>query len=509
MARLIRIVLVVVAVGMAAGIVHAAWALGMADRVHLRYIAHAFPTVLSAMFYHLPWNYTAYQGVTRALVMARDASGSISDAALLAATHLSGFDQTIRFFPFDDKGYADLAWLGFKIFGVAIASVFWAYILLFVSSVGVYLLGLRNDLSALVLLNIVLAGVYAALFAFPVSRELGEITNPRALGLLSIIATAHLLYVTIRRAPLGVLGGVAVLLQSVLLVFVIFCRSPEIWQACLVGLVAVAMVVRLGRRPPTFAPLIVIGALVLSLIGLNAYQHAFFHPNYFKSYGQYRLVWHNFGIGFALNPHLARAYGLTISDSAMFALVAKRAKEQGIYNQVFTNKDTLLLNPIGDFERYEKIARDIDIEIIAAHPWQAFLTFVFYKPRQLLLAFKAAMWNGDARRPDFEVAYISDAERAKLDAYLTLYRPLPLLVIAISGLAALGGAKEWEWRPMATVIGLIWLGTLIPPMASYPLYHIMGMTFAATCAAFFAIAVGVFVRGAAWVRGGVVAELFG
>lgn len=96
----------------------------MIEQVHLRYTAHAFPAVLSHMFHGLPWNYTAYEGIAEFLVR----NGG-TDAVLNQATTLSAFNRELRFFPFDDKGYADLALLGFTLFGVKLASVFWAYVL--------------------------------------------------------------------------------------------------------------------------------------------------------------------------------------------------------------------------------------------------------------------------------------------------------------------------------------------------------------------------------------------
>lgn len=211
---------------------------------------------------------------------------------------------------------------------------------------------MRRDIGGLALLNVVLIGIYAALPAFPVSTELGSITNPRAMSVLSIVAMAHLLYLSVLPRKVTAIDAFAALLQGALVAFVVFARSPEIWQIGLVLLTSAASFV-IALRAKRFAAGAAISAVsvTICMLGLSAYQRATFHPSYFEKYGQTRLMWHNAGIGFALNPTLAAAYDLRVSDEAMFNLVAKRARAAGTYAEIFTDQDKLLLNPIRDFVR--------------------------------------------------------------------------------------------------------------------------------------------------------------
>jgi hypothetical protein len=475
-----------------AAIIYAAWSLGMSERVHGRYTVHAFPTVISAMFHGLPWNYTAYEGVTKTLLDAHntafDEARGLGDAALHSAATLTNFDTAIRLFPFDDKGYADLTWIAFTVFGLSVASVFWAYVLLFAGSVAAFLVGLHRDVAALVLINILLAGTYAAIFAFPVSRELGEITNPRAIGLLGLMATAHLLYISIRGARLSVAGVAAVAAQSALLAFVVFCRSPEIWQ---VGAIVLTAGISIGvsiahRRRSAQAAVIALGALAVSMAGLIFYQWAYFHPDYFTTHGRARLIWHNVGIGFALNPQLSKEYRLSVSDGPMFALVAERAKSRGIYDTIFTDSDQLLLNPVADFVTYDSLAQEMVLEIVADHPWQAFLTFAIYKPLAFARTLLDATRDHRSEQSNIEEApYVDKSARAKLDAYLNPFRPWPLVVVAVYGLVAIS-KREDHWLIVPVVVTL-WIGGTLPGLAGYPLYHIIGMQFATTCAVLYVL----------------------
>ena len=46
-------------------VVFAAWSVGMAEELPLRYSAHALPAVISTMSHGLPWDFTAYEGITQ------------------------------------------------------------------------------------------------------------------------------------------------------------------------------------------------------------------------------------------------------------------------------------------------------------------------------------------------------------------------------------------------------------------------------------------------------------
>lgn len=481
----IRCMLIVLAVFLFAGCLVSATRLGMTENVHLRYTAHAFPSVLSHLNYGLPWDYTAYEGVTAFLVNNRENSNALEDA-----TKLVDYNRELRFFPFDDKGYADLALLGFKIFGTKVSSVFWAYVLLLGISLAAFILAYRKDIVGLILMNVVLSGIYVSIPAFPVSAELGSITNPRAIGMLSFLALAHVIYLSFTVRKVTVVDILTALPQCMLVSFVIFVRSPEIWQAGIISATCVcALVVRRRLHHPTIGPLIGLVAIIVCITGLGLYQRTFFHPSYFDKYGQTRLMWHNVGIAFALNPTLAKTYNFRVSDGAMFNLVAERARTAGIYDDVFTDQDKVLFNPIKDFVKYDNLARDAVLDIASKHPWQVLNTFILYKPYYIVKTFMSAIGYEDDKRPDFEVSYLTHQQRLDKDAFLSYTRLLPLLTMLLSSLALFRFGLH-GWISIVSVIGLIWIGSMIPSFASYPLYHIVGFLFASTSALAYVLFLG-------------------
>lgn len=457
-------------------IVVSAVQLGMHERLHMRYWLHAFPTVISHLKHGLPWDFSAYQGIAKILISTPEHTG-----ALLLASNATDYNRSIVLFPFDDKGYADLSRFAFLLFGIKVTSVFKLYFALMAFSVALFVGSFWRHLWALFFLLAILLGIHAALYAFPVSTELGEITNPRAIGILSIVALAHIMVaVLINQVSFGTV--ITILLQAALIVFVFFCRSSEAWQIA-VGLCFAAIIGWrfVGQRRIALASML---SIVLCVLGLFAYQRATFNPAYFQSQGQLRLMWHNVGIGFALHPELARQYHFEISDNMMFRLVGNRARELGIYDQVFTDRDQLMGNPIGDFVTYDKLARDVVLDIVWRHPIETITLFLYYKPREFLTTVLSAAGAPQASRPDFEVTYIDSEYRKSVDAFFRLTRPVELILFAVAVLGIPLMSRE-DIIMLCGVTAVIFSGSFLPAMLSYPTYHIVGLNFATTATAIY------------------------
>lgn len=448
----------------------------MGERVHLRYWAHAFPSVISHLNHGAAWDFSAYQGIQEILVSQQQSKNVIKQAS-----RIENFDRTLVLFPFDDKGYAELARIAFIIFGEKVSSILKMWFCLFGLSIFLFLIVFRESVWALVLLNFILLGVYAAIFAFPVSTELGEITNPRAIGMLSIVGVCHFLALLFCGSHYCIRDWIAAILQAGLITFVFFARSSEIWQLLLPITISLFCFIKWPSR--RLISLFVISTLLLCFGALQVYQRLIFHPAYFETHGKNRLTWHNIGIGFALHPKLANKYQLEISDGSMFKLVADRAYELGVYEQVFTNQDKVLFNPIKDFVHYEKIAKSIVLEMAYNNLLSTIELYVVYKPlvfvKTLLDASSFRKLSAD--RYDFEVTYITQEKRDQWDAYFKISRPL-----AVFGMCLLViSMRFFSYSQNASLIGVIlaiWLGSLVPAFLSYPLYHIIGMGFATTAA---------------------------
>jgi hypothetical protein len=494
----LRWALLVVAAILFAAIARDAFRLEMGDRLHPRYWAHAFPAIISAWDHGLAWDFTAYRGVMELLVNTVVANVLIPDPdaataldagerALQAASIASGFDKSIVLVPYDDKGYADLARISFRLFGVHVPSILKGYLLLLGISIATYLLQFRQNIRALVVLDFVLMGIYAGMFAFPLSRELGQVTNPRAIGLLSWVALVHILYALLHPVRLSRNGIAAIGIQTSIIYLVFFCRSPESWQIALIAVAGFGSLAYRSRRDrsPTNSPQIALVGLFSGAAILTLYQWVTFHPAYFDSHGQYRLTWHNVGIGFALHPDLAREYDLQIGDNGMFRLVEEKARSLGLHAQVFSGNDTVLLNPISDFTTYDRLARSVVIDIARRHPVETAYLFFYYKPMEFIhTMLRASDLESSEARPDMdaEARHISRPERDRLDAYLRLFRPLSCLAFLVAA-ASIFVLTMSDVLSAAAIISLSLVGSLVPGFLSYPVYHIVGMSFA-TAASF-------------------------
>lgn len=490
--KILRISLTATAVCLFLAVTFTGFRLGMTKQLHLRYTAHAIPAVISHMFYQLKWDYTAYEGVAEFLVKNRH--NGLEDV-LDQACSLTDFNRKLRFFPYDDKGYASLTLIAFKLFGVSISSIFWCYVLLLGVSVAAMIMAMIDDIVGLILLNVTLGGICAALPAFPVSDELASVTNPRAIGILSSIALVHLLYYALIRRTTTAIDILAALVQASIITLVVFSRSSEIWQVVFVLAVSgSSLCFWLIHRHFTLNALISGLAMAFCMLGLSVYQRTTFHPNYFQQQGQNRLMWHNAGLGFALHPKLASIYNLRISDGAMFEIIERKARSTGTLDGLFTDDDKLLLNPVKDFVRYDQIARSVVLEIVKDHPVEAVTTFTFYKPLYLIRTHLAAMGVESGPPPDFEASYLSATERSSRGLYLNPFRLIPftvvLLCVLILYMQQEPARVNRTLRQVVGIIALVWAGTLIPSFASYPLYHIIGSTFAASCSLSYALLIG-------------------
>ncbi len=467
-----RTVLVACAGGLFFLICFDTFSLGMGERLHLRYWGHAFPIVMSYLHHGIPWDFSAYQGIAEILVKAAD-----KPAALHLAAQETEFDRSLVFIPSDDKGYTELSRLSFLLFGENVSSILKMWLSLFFGSTLIYLIANRGSIWPLILINLVLLGTHAALYAFPVSTELGEVTNPRALGLLSAVALCHLLVVMFRGRRLGIGGVLAVVAQSALIVFVFFCRSSEAWQIAAASAIAITFAVffKRARQPST----VVLASLVICVIALLSYQKLTFNPAYFQTKGQLRLTWHNIGLGLALHPVLAQTYNLQADDRTMFRLVAAEATKAGTYDQIFTDRDKLLLNPISDFVAYDAIARAIVLKIVRDNPRSIVALFLYYKPIELLKTLlSAAGYTANATRPE-GVAYIDPDRRLAIDAYYRFTRAADISALAIICLGSFFVGR-WGLVGISSIVLILWTGSLVPAMVAYPLNQIIGFGFATT-----------------------------
>src|SRR5207248_596518 len=112
-----------------------------------------------------------------------------------------------------------------------------------------------------------------------------------------------------------------------------------------------------------------------------------FERVYASTHIQHRIFWHNVGIGFALNPSLAKKYALIIDDTPMMQLVRRRLIETDRAAEVDDlfrpagHEEYAIYGIAKDYVRYEQVAREVVASIVWHNKRDVIETFLIDKPR--------------------------------------------------------------------------------------------------------------------------------
>ena len=473
-------------------------ALGMDWYAAKRYWYYAIPSVFSET-YGAPL-YTYFSEITLQLSLAYPFEDqSKFKSVFAAATNISDIRQsTVLYFPADEKGTVDFVRVAFFLFGIRIESIFYFYFLILVLSIAVFVFRFRNNLDALFIGIVVLASFYVAICTFPITKEVYSVTNPRAIGGLSMFALLHLALLTIRCETFSKHHVLEILFQSLVLVIVVSMRTAELWQLIALGTIAFyAIVIRtnkqtlaksVGRLIPLLIALIVLG-------GHYVYQNRVYPAEYFNKNIRDKIFWHNVLIGFSLNPYFADKYSIDVSDTSVLKLmkteVARRKPED--FEKIFWPEGKQQEGFVKDIRRNERFCEEAVWRIVSENPYQLMKLMLYYKPRQFLRSFAYAI---GAVRPDLsyysladqEGSLLSPGERTAKSAFLNPFALVPILSILCGlGIVGVRAAKNAFDRDVVFAFVLIWLASLIPGFVTYPLIHVITGTYFTTTLLFYAL----------------------
>ena len=441
--------------------------LGMVEAVHARHAFYSIPYAISRLYFGAS-GYVILRDVAEPFISAypgtvrQTGPPGVGDAQIQAALHVTPDRDRVMYFPADEKGDAAFVILAFRLFGVRIDSLYTTWFVLFSASVTLFVASFWRSPPRIALLALVLLAAHTAFFALPLTTELHTVQNPRAFGVVSLVAVLHLALLIIDGRPFRWSAGAAIA-QAALITFSVYVRSTEVWQVfCVMGVAVFAGWHRgYARRLASAWP---VAVLVLGLVALEAYQLRAFDPAYRSTKIRHRIFWHNVGIGFALNPMLAEKYGLSVDDAPMIRLVRQHLLETGRaaeIDAVFmpSGSDMRYYGIARDYVTYDRVAREVVLDIVRHDTWQALKTFIVYKPivlwRQLAWAtgfgqysIRALYLEGQAE------AVASDAQRRSRGLYLDLLRPD--LWAGLIGVAAIGvwgrSGGAHESRPRARML---------------------------------------------------------
>jgi hypothetical protein len=302
----------------------------------------------------------------------------------------------------EDLGYADFCKLGFLLFGYRLSSLYFAFFVLLGAAVLLYVLEFHRQPRALLLLSLVLGSLYLTMRALPFldpeplwNVQLRTVINGRFMAVLGVIPLFHVGLVLLERKRARWPRLTLVVLQLVLLMFVITCRSSALW--CVLVLASIAAwrtLLWAWRRRRLWRELTLDevwrdfrGAwpaclLCLAYLALGAYQARSQHWIYQTDEAQpHHFVWHNAYVGLKYHPDWDRDWAAYHDhkdwDEIPYVAIRKDLQSQGFDPNMVLTRDGAAYRP----RFWDKLAKQVYLRFARQNPrYMAELLF-YHKPR--------------------------------------------------------------------------------------------------------------------------------
>jgi len=231
-------------------------------------------------------------------------------------------------------GYADYAYLAFVLFGLSIGSLVWLYFLILCISVIVFWLTFKRNPIGPLVLAVFLLSHYMIVKALPhISAQLGSVLNYRFIPVLIILPLIHILMVSLLSKRFSGRTLIGILIQSVIILFILWVRGSVIWAVALLACAVVTKIFLNGwklrfplkkvsqegsagifdtMRKMQLWPMV----LFLSMFLLLIVGKPFILEEQRKVSGStdYHPIWHSIYVGLALQPDIRKDYGTAIYD---------------------------------------------------------------------------------------------------------------------------------------------------------------------------------------------------
>jgi hypothetical protein len=278
----------------------------------------------------------------------------------------------------NDLGYADFAYLAFRLFGPRVSALYNFYFLLLLVSVAIFIVQFRKRRFMLLVLAVYLAAhLFVIEYITGFTFQTGSVANSRCFSLLGLLPALYLVAVggTANRMSAG--RAVGMCAQAALLAFIVSCRLEAAWEAAMVvvigGVSAGALFLqrnsdRAEQRARGFRSLYPAAALALmlgmvlgrqSLVAGAAYRHdTKVHP-----------VWDTVLNDLLMDRNLRIRYtGSADVDPDGAACRAVNFQSHSLPYDCIAATD-LYGGRAGD---YDRAARNIALEILRSRPLAAF-----------------------------------------------------------------------------------------------------------------------------------------
>ena len=425
---------------------------------------HAIPVAISSLYLGWPADYTGMKSMT----MHFQVAGPLEPLIHWAVAYQPPAVDGVYYWAADDRGMADYVIWAFWLFGPGLRSLYLFYFAFLGATCVLFLLEARRRPEMHALLIFTLAAMYASLGVIPLANlsatafDPVTIYEPRTIEVLSFIPTLHLAFAALFD-PRWTRGRVAIAaLQAGLLAWCYLARSSMAWQVGFILLVNASHLawnwIRTRRatppsterwlRRPNAVPLLIV---VAAFAGLVAYQHAVFHPAYFKTWGA-RVVWHNALMAIGSDSQLGPKYKLSVSDadSIEAVLTYLRQNNDPRLNPEWTMQT--FLNSFGshvevDWTLYDQAARDLYFHIWRENPWEMVRLYTVKKPLEIFSTLRGASYMDPMPQRNIHDLYFRPLSP------WALLLALPGLLLALATGARLGAVALWT--PVLFVMGLV------------------------------------------------------
>ncbi|MCL4710614.1 MAG: hypothetical protein KJZ73_05150 [Pseudorhodoplanes sp.] len=474
-------------------------AAGMADRYSFQFAFHFIPAAISHITYGHALDFTAYEAVRE--VFYREFASGRFDAAFQAATALGAHAQDKGlYFIQNDKGGVLYAVLAFRLFGMAPASLYDLFFLVLAISAAIFVGAFARSPARLFLLACLLLAFFV--LAVPLQSDVHNVAGfhgQRALSMLGVVPLLHLLCAAgeERLTPASLF---AVIAQGVILVFVCFIRSSNVWAFALLALVTAFVVLQIrhdaalrghARRRRFGAALAPLVVALLCLLALNTYKSAAFNPRYFSDFITDRVAWHNAYLSTSLDERLRDVLSakqpLAVGDDYVFRslenFLAARGRK-GELDAIVARKNSEVPS-VYAVSGYDRLVREMYLTAWTEHPFLMIRHYVYAKPKLMLRELITMTQPAEAASSRNSLGVENPRGYRPLGLYASLTLLAALALLFLSGAA-------FRAHEVLSVAALA-LGTQIPWISVYPFFYavpesFLGLTFAFYAAAGLALA---------------------
>jgi hypothetical protein len=308
----------------------------------------------------------------------------------------------------NEKGLADYYYLAFELFGLNIRALTQFYYFILSISAIIFFLTFRRSPFCILLLMLFLA-THFYMVEYASHPYISTVHNSRFLPVLALVPSMHLLLLVLRSEPPTWSIITMAAAQTLIVLFIMFCREEALWQALAViaslflflryrelwtefrwpraGSVAVK-----GTPPRVWPSLL----MLAGLIGLYTYSAVALDSNYYKTESKTHVFWHVvYGAMVDASPELSKRYlygEARHEDNMVYQAVLAdvRARNDASSEVTYVEDGVIYINPMKDMGAYDRLVRGIFFRTVAEHPWLALKSFVYDKPRDQFTIFENA-----------------------------------------------------------------------------------------------------------------------